>query len=187
MIFNYIRVSTALQNTDRQLVGIACDREYMDKLSGKDTNRPQLQAMIDNLREGDIVNVHSMDRLARNVQDLLALIDTIINKGAKIKFHKENLTFEANKKTDAFQKLMLTLLGAVSEFEREIILERQREGIAIAKQKGKYKGGQKKLSEEQIKEIRALVEENKLPITEIARQYKITRQTVYNLMKYGAE
>ena len=183
MIFNYIRVSTALQNTDRQLAGVACDREYMDKLSGKDTNRPQLQAMIDNLREGDIVNIHSMDRLARNVQDLLSLIDTIINKGAKIQFHKENLTFEANKKTDAFQKLMLTLLGAVSEFEREIILERQREGIAIAKQKGKYKGGQKKLAEEQIKEIKALVKDDKLPITEIARQYKITRQTVYNLIK----
>ena len=79
MIFNYIRVSTALQNTDRQLAGVACDREYMDKLSGKDTNRPQLQAMIDNLREGDIVNVHSMDRLARNVQDLLALIDTVFS------------------------------------------------------------------------------------------------------------
>lgn len=183
MIFNYIRVSTALQNTDRQLAGVACDREYMDKLSGKDTNRPQLQAMIDNLREGDIVNVHSMDRLARNVQDLLSLIDTIINKGAKIQFHKENLTFEANKKTDAFQKLMLTLLGAVSEFEREIILERQREGIAIAKQKGKYKGGQKKLSEEQIKEIRALVMGRTTNISQLAKKYNVTRQTIYNLIK----
>ena len=184
MIFNYIRVSSALQNTDRQLVNVFCDREYKDKLSGKDINRPQLQAMLDNLRSGDIINVHSMDRLARNVQDLLKLIDIIINKGAVIKFHKENLTFEANKKTDAFQKLMLTLLGAVSEFEREIILERQREGIAIAKSKGKYKGGQKKLSEEQIKEIKALVKEKRLPVTEIARQYKITRQTVYNLIKW---
>lgn len=183
MIFNYIRVSTALQNTDRQLAGVACDREYMDKLSGKDTNRPQLQAMIDNLREGDIVNVHSMDRLARNVQDLLSLIDTIINKGAKIQFHKENLTFEANKKTDAFQKLMLTLLGAVSEFEREIILERQREGIAIAKQKGKYKGGQKKLSEEQIKEIKALVMGRTTNISQLAKKYNVTRQTIYNLIK----
>ena len=183
MIFNYIRVSTALQNTDRQLAGVACDREYMDKLSGKDTNRPQLQAMIDNLREGDIVNVHSMDRLARNVQDLLSLIDTIINKGAKLQFHKENLTFEANKKTDAFQKLMLTLLGAVSEFEREIILERQREGIAIAKQKGKYKGGQKKLSEEQIKEIKALVMGRTTNISQLAKKYNVTRQTIYNLIK----
>ena len=124
-----------------------------------------------------------MDRLARNVQDLLKLIDIIINKGAVIKFHKEKLTFEANKKTDAFQKLMLTLLGAVSEFEREIILERQREGIAIAKSKGKYKGGQKKLSEEQIKEIKALVKEKRLPVTEIAKKYVVTRQTIYNLVK----
>ncbi len=155
----------------------------MDKLSGKDTNRSQLQAMIDSLREGDIVNVYSMDRLARNVQDLLSLIDTIINKGVKIQFYKENLTFEVNKKTDTFQKLMLTLLGAVSEFEREIILERQREGIVIAKQKGRCKGGQKKLSDEQIKEIKALVSVKRLHITEIAKQYKITHQTVYNLMK----
>lgn len=139
--------------------------------------------MIDNLREGDVINVHSMDRLARNVQDLLKLIDIIISKGGIIKFHKENLTFEANKKTDAFQKLMLTLLGAVSEFEREIILERQREGIAIAKQKGKYKGGQKKLSDEQIKEIKALVEKKELHITAIAKKYNVTRQTIYNLMK----
>ena len=92
MIFNYIRVSTTLQNTDRQLLNIPCDREYEDKLSGKDTNRPQLQAMLDNLRSGDVINVHSMDRLARNVQDLLKLIDTILQKGASITFHKENMT-----------------------------------------------------------------------------------------------
>ena len=84
MIFNYIRVSTTLQNTDRQLLNVPCDREYEDKLSGKDTNRPQLQAMLDNLRNGDVINVHSMDRLARNVQDLLKLIDTILQKGASI-------------------------------------------------------------------------------------------------------
>ena len=183
MIFNYIRVSTALQNTDRQLLNVSCNREYTDKLSGKDTNRPQLQAMLDNLREGDIINVHSMDRLARNVQDLLSLIDTIMKKGATIKFHKENLTFEANKKTDAFQKLMLTLLGAVSEFEREILLERQREGIAIAKQKGKYKGGKKKLSNEQIHEIKAVVMDRTTNISQLAKKYNVTRQTIYNLVK----
>ena len=97
MIFNYIRVSTTLQNTDRQLLNIPCDREYEDKLSGKDTNRPQLQAMLDNLRNGDVINVHSMDRLARNVQDLLKLIDIILQKGASITFHKENMTFNNNK------------------------------------------------------------------------------------------
>ena len=183
MIFNYIRVSTALQNTDRQLLNVSSNREYTDKLSGKDTNRPQLQAMLDNLREGDIINVHSMDRLARNVQDLLSLIDTIMKKGATIKFHKENLIFEANKKTDAFQKLMLTLLGAVSEFEREIILERQREGIAIAKQKGKYKGGKKKLSNEQINEIKAVVMDRTTNISQLAKKYNVTRQTIYNLVK----
>ena len=183
MIFNYIRVSTTLQNTDRQLINVPCDREYEDKLSGKDTNRPQLQAMLDNLRNGDIINVHSMDRLARNVQDLLKLIDTIISKGASIKFHKENMTFSNDDKTDAFQRLMLTMLGAISEFERAIILERQKEGIAIAKAKGKYKGGVKKLSDEQINEIKAVVNDRKTNITQLAKKYRITRQTIYNLIK----
>ena len=183
MIFNYIRVSTTLQNTDRQLLNIPCDREYEDKLSGKDTNRPQLQAMLDNLRSGDIVNVHSMDRLARNVQDLLKLIDTILQKGASITFHKETMTFNNNKQTDAFQKLMLTMLGAISEFERAIILERQKEGIAIAKAKGKYKGGKKKLSDQQIQEIKAVVNDRKTNISTLAKKYNITRQTIYNLIK----
>ena len=183
MIFNYIRVSTTLQNTDRQLLNIPCDREYEDKLSGKDTNRPQLQAMLDNLRSGDVINVHSMDRLARNVQDLLKLIDTILQKGASITFHKENMTFNNNKQTDAFQKLMLTMLGAISEFERAIILERQKEGIAIAKAKGKYKGGKKKLSDQQIQEIKAVVNNRKTNISTLAKKYNITRQTIYNLIK----
>lgn len=124
MIFNYVRVSTALQNTDRQLFDVSCDREYVDRLSGKDTNRPQLQAMIDNIRDGDVINCHSMDRLARNVRDLLDLIERITSKGGKIRFFKENLVFSNTQKGDAFQKLMLVMLGAISEFERNLILER---------------------------------------------------------------
>jgi len=182
MIFNYKRVSTIDQNTDRQLINVACDREYADKLSGKDTNRPQLQAMLDNLRAGDIVNVHSMDRLARNVKDLLLLIEQILEKKATINFLKENLTFSANEATNAFQTLMLTMLGAISEFERNLLLERQKEGIAIAKAKGKYKGTKKSFSESEIYDLKKLYSEG-VAVTQIAKKYGVTRQTIHNYLK----
>ena len=180
MIFNYIRVSSITQNTDRQLVNVECDRVYEEKISGKDTNRPQLQAMLLNIRHGDTVNVHSLDRLGRNCKDLLELIETINNKGGTVKFYKENLTFSNNENADPFQKLMLVMLGAISEFERNLILERQREGIQIAKMRGKYKGCKHKLNAEQIEELKKLVASKAIPITKIAQKYGITRQTVYN-------
>ena len=132
MNFNYIRVSTISQNTDRQLVGIECDREYLEKVSGKDTQRPELQAMLSKLRKGDMINVHELSRLARNTKDLLNIVEQILGLGASIKFHKENLSFIAGESQDPTQQLMLTMLGAISEFERGLLLERQREGIAIA-------------------------------------------------------
>ena len=153
MIFNYIRVSSIEQNTERQLKDVACDRVYEEKISGKDTNRPQLQAMLANIRANDIINIHEMSRLARNTRDLLNLVEEITSKGATIIFHKENLTFKGNEKQDPYQKMMMVMLGAVAELERAILLERQREGIAIAKAKGKYKGGKNKLSNEQITEL----------------------------------
>ena len=183
MIFNYIRVSTALQNTDRQLFDVTCDREYVDRLSGKDTNRPQLQAMIDNIRDGDVINCHSMDRLARNVRDLLELIERITSKGGEIRFFKENLAFSNIQKGDAFQKLMLVMLGAISEFERNLILERQREGIAVAKLKGKYKGGKNKLLIEQVQELRHLVGTKSLSVSKAAVKFGISRQSVYNYLR----
>lgn len=183
MIFNYVRVSTALQNTDRQLFDVSCDREYVDRLSGKDTNRPQLQAMIDNIRDGDVINCHSMDRLARNVRDLLDLIERITSKGGKIRFFKENLVFSNTQKGDAFQKLMLVMLGAISEFERNLILERQREGIAVAKLKGKYKGGKNKLIVEQVQELRNLISTKSLSVSKAAVKFGISRQSVYNYLR----
>lgn len=178
MIFNYIRVSTTDQNTERQLLGIPCDRAYIEKISGKNTNRPELQAMLSNIRAGDVINVHSMDRLARNTKGLLNLVEEITAKGAKIIFHKENLTFPPNKQ-GSYQKIMMTMLGAVAELERNLILERQREGIALVKLHGKYKGGQPKLTAEQVEEIKALVNK-RTPITTIAKQYGVSRRTVYN-------
>ena len=180
MIFNYKRVSTTDQNTERQLLDVPCDRAYVEKISGKDINRPQLRAMLLNLRAKDVLNVDSMDRLARNTKDLLNLVEEITSKGAKIIFHKENLTFAPNQQ-DPYQKMMMTMLGAVAELERNLILERQREGIALAKLHGKYKGGQPKLTAQQVEEIKTLVN-NRTPITQIAKQYGVSRRTVYNYL-----
>ena len=177
MIFNYKRVSTIVQSTERQLIDVPSDREYEDKLSGKNRERPQLEAMLSNLRSGDIVNVHSMDRLARNTRDLLNIVDEINKIGATIKFHKENLSFEPNKQ-DPYQQLMMTMLAAVSSLERELINQRVREGVALAKAKGKYKGGKNKLSDEQVSELNNLYKQG-IPIAKIARQFNITRPTVY--------
>ena len=181
MIFNYIRVSTTDQNTERQLLDIPCDRAYIEKISGKNTDRPELQAMLLNIRSDDILNIHEMSRLARNTRDLLNLVEEITAKGATIIFHKENLTFKGDGKQDPYQKMMMTMLGAVAELERNLILERQREGIALAKLHGKYKGGQPKLTAQQVEEIKTLVN-NRTPITQIARQYNISRRTVYNYL-----
>lgn len=183
MIFNYKRVSTTDQNTERQLLDIVCDRAYIEKISGKNTDRPELQAMLLNIRAGDVVNVHSMDRLARNTKDLLNLVEEITAKGAEIVFHKENLTFAADKQ-DPYQKMMMTMLGAVAELERSILLERQREGIAVAKAKGKYKGGKNKLTDGQVTELNMLHKQG-MPIARIAKQFKITRPTVYSYLGNG--
>ena len=183
MIFNYVRVSTIEQNTERQLRDVVCDRIYEEKISGKDTNRPQLQAMLSNIRAGDIINIHEMSRLARNTRDLLNLVEEITSKGATVVFHKENLIFKGNEKQDPYQKMMMTMLGAVAELERSILLERQREGIALAKARHKYKGGKNKLSAEQVEELKNMVEEKKLSLSAIARKLNISRPTLYSYLK----
>lgn len=186
MIFNYIRVSTVQQNTERQLLGVPCDREFVEKVSGKDSNREELQKLLLIVRGGDMVNVHELSRLARNTQDLLNIVDEILAKGASIKFHKENLYFDAGKKNDAFQNLMLTMLGAISQFERDLMLERQREGIAIAKQKGKYKGRPSSFSDDDLNKIRAefATTSNK---AELAKKWKISRGYLYRLANESIE
>ncbi len=181
MIFNYIRVSTADQNTARQLAGLPCDRVYEEHVSGKDTNRPKLQAMLMNMRKGDVINVHELSRLARNTKDLLAIVEQVLDAGASIRFHKENLTFEAGKKADAFQQLMLTMLGAISTFERDLMLERQREGIAIAKAAGKYKGRQSRFTAEQQAEIKERFKDPQTNKAALAREFGMTRAYLYQL------
>ena len=181
MHFCYKRVSTTDQNLDRQLVEVECDREYVEKVSGKDTNRPQLQAMLQNIREGDIVHVHELSRLGRSVKDLLEVVEQITSAGGTVKFHKENLEFKGGDK-DPFQALMLNLLSSIAQFERELLLSRQREGIAIAKAKGKYKGKQSKFSTADVERIKAEFEatDNK---SKLAERYGITRAYLYELVK----
>src|SRR3954454_5613919 len=134
----YIRVSSYDQNPDRQLEQVPVDRAFTDKASGKDARRPELERLLAFVREGDTVLVHSMDRLARNLDDLRRLVQTLTERGIRIEFVKENLTFTGEDSPMA--NLMLSVMGAFAEFERALINERQREGIALAKQRGAYKG-----------------------------------------------
>ena len=172
----YIRVSSVDQNEARQLDGIEVDRTFTDKCSGKDTNRPALQEALKYVREGDTLLVHSLDRLARNVDDLRKVVSDLTARGVSVTFVKNSLTFTG--KADPMGKLMLTMLGAVAEFERELLRERQREGIAIAKSKGVYKGRAKALNAEQARELVELAN-NGMPKAELARTYGISRQTLY--------
>ena len=186
MIFNYIRVSTIQQNDERQLISIPCDREYREKLSGKDVNRPELKKLLDNLRVNDQINVHELSRLARNTQDLLKIVDQILEVGASIQFHKENLLFDGSKKDDPFQKLMLTMLGAISTFERDLMLERQREGIAIAKEKGKYKGRRSNFTNDDLSMIKNEFNQSTNK-AKLAKKYDISRGYLYELVKKSVE
>ena len=175
----YIRVSTILQNTVRQLDGIELDKVFTDHCSGKDTQRPQLQLCLEFLREGDTLVVHGMDRLARNIVDLRQIIDSLTAKGVQVQFIKENLTFTG--KDSLIANLMLAIMGAVAEFELGKIAERRDEGIVAAKHAGKYKGrapairaGNGKLAElERLASI-------KTPVAEMARQLGVSRQTIYS-------
>src|SRR5688572_8830040 len=142
----YIRVSTLDQNAERQLDGIHLNKVFTDKASGKDTNRPQLQVALNHIRTGDTLVVHSMDRLARNVEDMLRLVREMNGRGVSVQFGKENMSFTAGS-DDPRSILMFTMLSAIAQFERSLIRERQREGIALAKAKGTvYKGRKPALS-----------------------------------------
>lgn len=176
----YVRVSSLEQNETRQLIGEKLDRIFTDKASGKDTKRPQLQELLQFVREGDTVFVHSMDRLARNLDDLRQLVKKLTNQGVSIYFVKEGLTF--NGEDSPMSNLLLSVMGAFAEFERALIKERQREGIVLAKKKGVYKGRKQSLNMEQTTELKHRVAAggNK---TALAREYNISRQTLYSYLK----
>ncbi|MBV5347054.1 recombinase family protein [bacterium] len=172
----YVRVSTVIQNTARQLDGVSLDKVFEDKASGKNIDRPQLTACMSHLREGDTLNVHSMDRLCRNLDDLRRIVKDLTGRGVVVKFHKEGLSFTGE--DSPMSNLLLSMLGAVAEFERSIILERQREGIAIAKGEGKYKGRKPSLTIDRIVELRQRADGGEKK-TSLAREFGISRETVY--------
>lgn len=175
----YIRVSSVAQNTERQLATINVDKIFEDKLSGKDVKRPKLQEMIDYVREGDVVYVHSIDRLARNLVDLKQIVQTLNSKNVEVQFVKEGLTFSANS-DNPMNNLMLSMMGAFAEFERQLIRERQLEGHAARKAKGMPTGRPEALKPEQIAEIKQRATESKVAL---AAEYGVSRATIYSALK----
>jgi DNA invertase Pin-like site-specific DNA recombinase len=179
----YVRVSSFDQNPERQLDQVQVDKLFTDRASGKDTQRPQLDALLSFARDGDTVVVHSMDRLARNLDDLRRLVQTLTKRGIRIEFVKENLSFTGEDSPMA--NLLLSVMGAFAEFERALIGERQREGIALAKQRGAYRGRKKALVTDQVVELRrrAGAGEQKAAL---AREFGISRETLYQYLKVAA-
>ncbi|ELB2253939.1 recombinase family protein [Vibrio parahaemolyticus] len=180
----YIRVSTVEQNTERQLAncGIEFDKVFEDKASGSSTNRPELGKLMDYAREGDTIHIHSIDRLARSLDDLRKLVTIWNNEGITICFHKEGLHFSAGE-SSPIAELMLNMLGAVAQFERSIIRERQAEGIAKAVKKGKYKGRKPNVKRNaKILELR----EAGLSIRKIADEIGCNPSTVQRVVQTGS-
>ncbi|MEC5181907.1 recombinase family protein [Arthrobacter sp. CG_A4] len=179
----YIRVSSLDQNIQRQLEDIPVGRVFTDKASGKDTKRPQLEELLKFARDGDTVIVHSMDRLARNLDDLRSVVQKLTGGGVRIEFVKESLVFTGE--DSPLANLMLSVMGAFAEFERALIGERQREGIALAKKRGAYRGRKKALATEQAAELarRAAAGESKAAL---AREFGISRETVYQYIRNPA-
>lgn len=183
MKFLYCRVSSIGQHTDRQTLNEKdFDRVYIDKCSGKNRARPELEAMLKNLRPGDEITCKSIDRLARNTFDLETLLKEISEKGCTVKFEKESLTFVPGSE-NSISNLTMHIMSAIAQFERELIKERQAEGIAIAKAKGKFKGGTKKLSDYDAKELKKLVLAKEISIKEAMKRYGVSRASVYNYLK----
>lgn len=177
----YVRVSTVDQNSERQLDGLALDKVFTDKASGKDTKRPHLQLALDYVREDDTLIVHSMDRLARNTEDMLRMVRELTSRGVSVEFVNERLTFRG-KEDEPMANLMMTMLGGFAQFERALIRERQREGIALAKAKGNvYKGRKPSLTQAQIEDVRqrAAKGESKAGL---AASFGVARQTIYNAL-----
>ena len=176
----YVRVSTLHQNTDRQEIELEkykIDKWFKEKVSAKDTNRPQLKAMLDYAREGDTIYIKDFSRLARSTKDLLAIVESLNNKNINLVSLKENLDTSTST-----GKLMLTMIGAINEFERQNMLERQKEGIEIAKKKGKY--SKKKPLPLNFEELYKQLKEGSISVAEMTRQLgNKSRTTTYKQIK----
>jgi DNA invertase Pin-like site-specific DNA recombinase len=175
----YVRVSTVDQNEKRPLEGQVLDRIFTDKASGRVTARPQLTELLRFARDGDTVVVHSMDRLARNLDDLRGLVQGLTRKGVRVEFVKESLVFTGE--DSPMSNLMLSVMGA---FAGSLIRERQREGIALTKQRGAYKGRKKTLTSERAAELVQRAGTG-VPKALLARDYGISRETVYQYVRHA--
>jgi len=178
-VVGYVRVSSQGQNTARQLVDIKLDKEFVDMVTGSNQDRKGLQECIAYVREGDQLVVDSIDRLARNLQDLQEIVGNLVKKGVSVKFIKENLTFTG--KEDALSNLMLQMMGAFAEFERTMIRSRQREGIDAAKKAGKHLGRPKKVDNKFIKIVKEK-KESCQSIRSIAKEMNVSRATIYKAL-----
>lgn len=176
----YIRVSTIDQSLDKQLENIQLDKKFIDYSSAKSTNRPQLKAMLDFVREDDIVFVNSMDKLARNMKDLKSIVNNLISRNIQVHFLKENVQFTAENSEKS--QIGLYFMGIFAEFEYAFIRERQREGIEVAKKKGRLAGAPKKMNAEKIEIIKSDLKTRKSK-TKIAEDLKISRFTLYRYIK----
>ena len=183
----YVRVSSAGQHLDRQLEAVGTVdktyREYQSAATASD--RPQLREALDYVREGDTLVVASIDRLARSLRDMLEIMEELEQKGVTVEFVSQGLTIRPDG-GDLTTRLILHIITAVAQSEREMIRERQAEGIALAKQvPGKYKGRSRKLSSEQIKELRTRALDG-VPKAQLAREYGISRTTLYSYLEQPA-
>ena len=178
MRVGYIRVSTIEQNEERQVVDLMenakVEKVFMDKLSGKDTNRPQFKAMLDFVREGDTVVVSEYSRLARSTVDLLQILQQLEKKGVTVVSRKENFDTSTPQ-----GKLMLTMFAGIAEFERTLMLQRQKEGIAIARAEGKYKGRAEKQRPENWKELYNAYMQRGMTATALAKACGVSRPVLY--------
>ncbi|GDY26409.1 transposase [Agarivorans sp. Toyoura001] len=174
----YIRVSTAEQKTLRQLHGIELDIVFEDNISGSVKQRPGLDGLLAHIRSGDVVHVHDISRLARNTGHLLSLVELFLSKGVSLHFHKENLAFTADN-SSPMNQLLLTLLGAIYQFERAMIRERQAEGIALAKKRGVYKGRKSTINKDAVVELRLAG----LSYRKIAKELRISLSSVQRALK----
>jgi DNA invertase Pin-like site-specific DNA recombinase len=180
-VVGYLRVSSLDQKELRQLEGMTLDKSFVDKASGKDLHRPQLELLTAYVREGDTVICHSMDRLARNLDDLRKVVLGFTERGVHVRFEKEDLTFTGE--DSAMSQLLLSVMGAFAQFERDLIRDRQREGIALAKlREGAYAGRKPSLTPAQAKELRQRFKAGESR-TALAGELGISRQSLY---RYGA-
>lgn len=178
----YIRVSTVQQNTERQLAGVTLDKEFSEKVSGKDANRPELKACLAYVREGDTLHVHDLSRLGRSTVDVLTIVKELNDRGVAVHFHKEGLVASGD---NAMTKMVMTILAAVATAEREMMLERQREGIAAAREAGRNVGRGKGKAIDHKAIVEAL--SAGMSVRKAAAEFNVAQSTISRIKKEMAE